>query len=144
MNRKDEILKLFPKELRALLGQVPAEFEDIQEIRLRAGQPVILVCKNREYMVGQGEVGADSFRRVPSSSARPYRASREELRAAVDYMSSYSLYAAEEELRQGFITVQGGHRIGVAGRTVADRQGVRLMKFISFVSSMRRNGGFIQ
>ena len=28
MNRKDEILKLFPKELRALLGQVPAEFED--------------------------------------------------------------------------------------------------------------------
>ena len=76
MNRKDEILKLFPKELRALLGQVPAEFEDIQEIRLRAGQPVILVCKNREYMVGQGgkllgnaEVGVDSFRRAPSSSA---------------------------------------------------------------------------
>ena len=141
MNRKDEILKLFPKELRALLGQVPAEFEDIQEIRLRAGQPVILVCKNREYMVGQGgellgnaEEGADSIRSAPSSSARPYRASREELRAAVDYMSSYSLYAAEEELRQGFITVQGGHRIGVAGRTVADRQGVRLMKFISFVN----------
>ena len=141
MNRKDEILKLFPKELRALLGQVPAEFEDIQEIRLRAGQPVILVCKNREYMVGQGgellgnaAEGADSFRSAPSSSARPYRASREELRAAVDYMSSYSLYAAEEELRQGFIAVQGGHRIGVAGRTVADRQGVRLMKFISFVN----------
>ena len=141
MNRKDEILKLFPKELRALLGQVPAEFEDIQEIRLRAGQPVILVCKNREYMVGRGGEllgtageGADSFRRAPSSSAQPYRATREELRAAVDYMSSYSLYAAEEELRQGFITVQGGHRIGVAGRTVADRQGVRLMKFISFVN----------
>ena len=102
---------------------------------------MILVCKNREYMVGQGgellgnaEEGADSFRSAPSSSARPYRASREELRAAVDYMSSYSLYAAEEELRQGFITVQGGHRIGVAGRTVADRQGVRLMKFISFVN----------
>ena len=107
MNRKDEILKLFPKELRALLGQVPAEFEDIQEIRLRAGQPVILVCKNREYMVGRGGEllgtageGADSFRRAPSSSVQPYRATREELRAAVDYMSSYSLYAAEEELRQ--------------------------------------------
>ena len=71
MNRKDEILKLFPKELRALLGQVPAEFEDIQEIRLRAGQPVILVCKNREYMVGRGGEllgtageGTDSFRRA--------------------------------------------------------------------------------
>ena len=36
--------------------------------------------------------------------------------------------------RQGFITIQGGHRIGVAGRIVADRQGVRLMKFISFVN----------
>lgn len=140
MNRKDEILKLFPKELRALLGQVPAEFEDIQEIRLRAGQPVIMVCRNREYMVGQaGELlepaGDTSEMRLRASpQGQPYRATREELRAAVDYMSSYSLYAAEEELRQGFITVQGGHRIGVAGRTVADRQGVRLMKFISFVN----------
>ena len=141
MNRKDEILKLFPKELRALLGQVPAEFEDIQEIRLRAGQPVIMVCKNREYMVGQaGELmeptgGGDPFcPETASGYGQPYLATREELRDAVDYMSSYSLYAAEEELRQGFITVQGGHRIGVAGRTVADRQGVRMMKFISFVN----------
>lgn len=65
----------------------------------------------------------------PAGSLSPYVATREELRAAVDYMGSYSLYAAEEEIRQGFITIQGGHRIGVAGRVVADRQGVRLMKF---------------
>ena len=70
MNRKDEILKLFPKELRALLGQVPAEFEDIQEIRLRAGQPVILVCKNREYMVGQGGELPDQYCRAGISCGR--------------------------------------------------------------------------
>ena len=45
-----------------------------------------------------------------------------------------SVYAAEEELRQGFITIQGGHRIGVAGRTMAFGQDIRLMKSISFIN----------
>ena len=134
MNRKEEILKLFPKELRALLGQVPVEFEEIQEIRLRAGQPVMMVCRDREYIVGKSGNLLEAGRVPPAGSLSPYVATREELRAAVDYMGSYSLYAAEEEIRQGFITIQGGHRIGVAGRVVADRQGVRLMKFISFVN----------
>ena len=33
-------------------------------------------------------------------------------------MSRYSLYAYEEEIRQGFLTVEGGHRIGVCGQVM--------------------------
>lgn len=29
----------------------------------------------------------------------------------MDYVSNYSLYAYEEEMRQGFITIEGGHRV---------------------------------
>lgn len=129
MNRKDEILKIFPRDLRSLLGQVPAEFDEIQEIRLRAGLPLFMVCGGREYVVG-----ASGRLMEPGRAAQPYLVTQAQLRETVEFMGSYSLYAAEEELRQGFITIQGGHRIGVAGRILADRQGVRLMKFISFIN----------
>ena len=146
MNRKDEILKIFPKELRSLLGQVPAEFEEIQEIRLRAGRPLYMVCGGREYAVSgtgllleagrAGQAGWAEAERAGKTgqTAKPYLVTQAQLRETVEFMGNYSLYAAEEELRQGFITIQGGHRIGVAGRTLADRQGVRLMKFISFIN----------
>lgn len=45
-----------------------------------------------------------------------YLVTREALKETLDYMSSYSLYAFEEEIKQGFITIQGGHRIGIAGK----------------------------
>lgn len=40
MERKEEILKIFPRELRSLLGQVAGNFDEVQEIRLRTGQPL--------------------------------------------------------------------------------------------------------
>lgn len=40
----------------------------------------------------------------------------EDLRQMSTLMSQYSLYAYEEEVRQGFLTVEGGHRIGVCGQ----------------------------
>ena len=131
MDRKEEILKIFPRELRQVLGQVPAKFEEIQEIRLRAGQPVYMVCGGREFLVGaSGELLEEERPEGPPVC----RVSPSQLAQTVEYMSSYSLYAAEDEIRQGFLTIQGGHRIGLAGRTVAQEQQVRLMKFISFLN----------
>ena len=36
----------------------------------------------------------------------------------LNYISNYSLYAYKEEIKQGYITIEGGHRVGVAGQTV--------------------------
>lgn len=58
----------------------------------------------------------------------------QELKETLEYMGSYSLYAFEEEIKQGFITIQGGHRIGIAGKTITDECGIRSMKFISFIN----------
>ena len=54
-----------------------------------------------------------------------YLVTRDALKETLDYMSSYSLYAFEEEIRQGFITIQGGHRIGIAGKIITDGHGIR-------------------
>ncbi len=63
-----------------------------------------------------------------------FRVSRKDIKETLEYISEYSLYAFEEEIKQGFITIQGGHRIGIAGKVVADPKGIRSMKFISFVN----------
>ena len=46
-------------------------------------------------------------------------------------ISNYSLYAFEEEIKQGYITLKGGHRIGLAGECVISNGEVRTIKNIS-------------
>lgn len=150
MAGREEVLKIFPRDLRAVLGQVTVDFDRVQEIRMRTQKPLLLICGGREYAVktdGSLAVG------VPDPPVRDIRGSgrcqeqerywaragivtvsQAQMKETVEYMCSFSVYAAEEELRQGFITIQGGHRIGVAGRTMAFGQDIRLMKSISFIN----------
>lgn len=77
-------------------------------------------------MTDQGQLSMDQSQswKVPESL----------LREAVEAFSSHSLYAYEEELRQGFFTIQGGHRIGVAGKVVLEHGAVKTMKYLSFLN----------
>lgn len=85
------------------------DFDYIQEIRLRVDVPLLMIYNNREYYITPD---GNLSRNIKEA----FRVRREDLKETLEYMSSYSLYAFEEELRQGFITIQGGHRIGIAGR----------------------------
>ncbi len=127
MEKWDELIKIFSKNIRLVLKQVSVDFEKIQEIRLRVNAPLLMVCGGREHYV----TAKGSFGRKREDG---YQVTRQDLKETLEYISSYSLYAFEEELKQGFITIQGGHRIGVAGKTVTDARGIRGMKFISFMN----------
>ena len=47
---------------------------------------------------------------------------KEEIKETLEYSSHYSLYAYENEIRQGFLTVEGGHRVGVAGKAILEQE----------------------
>lgn len=127
MEKKDELIKIFSKNIREILKKVQVEFNDVQEIRMRVHAPMLMVYNNCEYYISStGKLGKDKN--------NSYIVSREELRETMEYMSNYSLYAFEEEMKQGFITIQGGHRIGIAGKTIIDQSGIKTMKFISFLN----------
>ena len=127
MDKREELIKIFSKDIREILKQVTVDFEQVQEIRLRVHAPLLMICSNREYYITRE--GNLSMR-----AEEAYLVTRDALKETLDYMSSYSLYAFEEEIRQGFITIQGGHRIGIAGKTITDGHGIRSMKFISFIN----------
>lgn len=127
MDKKDELIKIFSKDIRDILGQVTVDFDQVQEIRLRVHAPLLMICNNQEYYISPTG-------QLSKYVEDAYIVSKNELRETMEYMSNYSLYAFEEEMKQGFITIQGGHRIGIAGKTIVDDSGIRTMKFISFIN----------
>lgn len=127
MEKLDELIKIFSKDIRMILRQISVDFDQVQEIRLRVHAPLLIIFKNQEYYVtNQGNLSR--------RSGEGYQVTRQDLKETLEYISSYSLYAFEEEIKQGFITIQGGHRIGIAGKIITDSQGIRGMKFISFMN----------
>ena len=107
----DEIYKILPKEISNIVKQYLQE-DAVQEIRIKSGKPVIL---NLSY----GEKVLD------------YRTTSEDLKFMMAKVSNYSLYAFEEEIKQGYITLKGGHRVGLAGECVISNGEVRTIKNIS-------------
>lgn len=127
MEKKDEILKVLSLNLRKIMDESNIDFSYLQEIRLRVNKPLIVIYKNKEYFISRQH-------RFASTREDAYIVSQNELRETMEYISNYSLYAFEDEIRQGFITIQGGHRVGVAGKAITDGDRVKNLKHISFVN----------
>ena len=98
MDAVTRMRELLPAEARELLPPLP---EDLTELRLRAGRPVQLIRSGGGELLG-GRTDAAL------------------VQAAAQALSGHSLYAREEELREGFFTIEGGCRVGVCGRMTAE------------------------
>lgn len=87
-----------PPVLRMAVEQLPEQTaEQAEELRLRAGQPVAVCRAGDETAIPETRVTASDLREVAARAAR-------------DSMQSYG-----DSLRQGFLTLAGGHRIGFCG-----------------------------
>lgn len=96
----------------------------VTEIRIGANRPVRVRMGLRECFWG-----VDGALCEECNSA--IRVDAAELRRGLERMVHYSLYAYEEQLAQGFLTVEGGHRIGVCGRGVMENGRVKTLTDIS-------------
>ena len=116
-----QIENLFAGNIRQLLMDANLDYDKLYEIRLRVGRPLFLTYD-----------GGECFLRNPGEEQ--YLVTREDLKETLEYVSGYSLYAYEDEIRQGFLSVQGGHRVGVTGKVILDGGRIRGMKYISCVN----------
>ncbi|NLI91868.1 MAG: stage III sporulation protein AA [Peptococcaceae bacterium] len=110
------------KVIQAAVKQL-GQTEKIEEIRLRVNQPLIIRTERKEYFItASGLLG---------SKETAYSVTKADLIEILDRMTHSSIYAAEEELRQGFFTLSGGHRVGISGETVVENGMIRTIKNIS-------------
>lgn len=116
---------LLPDKLSAIISRLrPIVLEQLEELRIREGKPLEVNYQGKYAFVSpRGELTA--------SSAESYKPDREDCVQLLDIVTNHSMYSFEEELRRGYITVRGGHRVGIAGRAVLDRGHVKLLRDIS-------------
>ena len=53
VEKKDELIKIFSKNIREILTRVAVSFDEVQEIRLRVAAPLLMVYKNEEYYISR-------------------------------------------------------------------------------------------
>ena len=109
-----------------LLAQSRIDPEGLQEIRLRAGKPLLLSYQGQEFALNCDGMLSNC---VEDDTCI---VTGEEIAETLEYISGYSLYAFSEELKQGFLTVPGGHRVGLSGRIVMEGDTVSCIRHISF------------
>lgn len=119
----EAVWRALPRRIREVLPE--ESLVDVQEIRLRSGQPFLL--KTAEGIFSLQKNGG----LLSAPWEKGIRISAADLRETVSLLSAYSLYAFEEELRQGYITMEGGHRVGFCGKAVLENGEIRTLRQIN-------------
>lgn len=114
MAADDRIVQFFPQRLRGDWERSGVCAGKLQEIRLRVNQPV-RVLSDGEYRL-------------------PIIYGEREMEEIFRYLCHDSVYAYEEERKQGYIMVEGGHRVGITGELVAAEDGRFIAKYIRYMN----------
>ena len=120
-NQKKQIIRVLSESIQKIIEQERMDFSELQEIRLRIGQPVTVLYQNEELI-------------LPTMYSEKKRLGKQEMKETIEHISNYSLYAYEHELKQGFITIEGGHRVGMAGQVIMEGGKIKNMKYISSIN----------
>ncbi len=125
MSIKEIIINYMVDKLNYIFSFIPDEFfAEIEEIRIRAEKPIIIIHKGTEYFISnEGQ--------LCNSINDSYIVNSSEIIKIMELISNYSLYAFDEELRNGYLTLPGGHRVGITGKVVQERNFVKTIKNIN-------------
>ena len=112
----DEILRYFPNKIYQifsnLLQENPQIANELQEIRIRVDKPIILKLREKDLIL-------------------QYNILQTEILQIVERLCENSIYAYKNQICEGFITVKGGHRVGLTGSCVIENGKIVNVKYIS-------------
>ncbi len=120
-----EVLSYLPENLRQMLMRIISDDNiAVEEIRLRCGAPLTIGVWGESCFV-------TSAGGVTNYESDAYKVTSEEVQAAFAAVCENSVYAHLEEIRQGFITIRGGHRVGICGKAVTDSGEIKTFREVS-------------
>lgn len=96
----------------------------LQELRFRTKCPIIVSFLGREYFLGKEGLTQEKKEALVCE--------REDIEDIIAKASRYSVYAYQEELKQGFFTLTGGHRLGLTGQAVMENG--KILTFTNILS----------
>jgi len=97
---------------RAVMTVGESKRSRIQEIRLRGGRPLTLTDGTTSlFLENNGRI-------LYSVSEKAVMVSQRQVMDTFRRMCGYSVYSVENEIKNGYLTVRGGHRVGIGGTAV--------------------------
>lgn len=126
IRRFEAAIQYLPPRLQPYLTKLPDSVkEDIGEIRLRAGKPIVLVGKN-----GCGFLSQNGKQTYIFSENMPAPV-KNEIQDTVNKICGYSVYSHQNDMVNGFLTIKGGHRVGICGTAAVENGCVNNIRDIS-------------
>ncbi|MCI6537234.1 MAG: stage III sporulation protein AA [Lachnospiraceae bacterium] len=123
----EQLIRLFPVHLREVVRTSNIFNQQLEEIRVRVNAPLMFRTAKGEFFLREKTLTQKLDNQCLIMSA-------EDVHQMSVYMSKYSLYAYEEEIKKGFLTVEGGHRVGVCGQAACENGQIRRMHPISYLN----------
>ena len=112
----DEIIKYFPVNIYNILlytFERNSQIEkNIQEIRIRVNRPIILKMRQADVLI-------------------EYTVSQKEVLQTLERLCENSIYAYKNQICEGFLTVKGGHRVGITGTAVVENGKTINLKYVT-------------
>ena len=108
-----DVLEYFPYNIREkLIKEININnYKLLEEIRIRVNRPIILKFNNEtrriDYLVGT-----------------------EDILRILEYITENSIYSYQKQICEGFITLRGGHRVGISGNVVMENNKIININYI--------------
>ncbi|CAM3956348.1 stage III sporulation protein AA [Lederbergia lenta] len=107
------VLQYIPEEIRKMIRNLPHDLiEKIEEIRLRIGRPVEVSASGLPHFLH-------------------YIFTKEDADQFISKLANHSFYTLDEELKKGYITIAGGHRVGLAGKVILENGYVKAIRHLA-------------
>ncbi|WP_250277678.1 stage III sporulation protein AA [[Clostridium] colinum] len=127
---KDKLINYFGKNIKDLLIGIDYKyFEEAEEIRIRLDRGIIFKTFKNEYFILKNKEVSDIF-----LIDKIYKPTIEDITQTIETMGDYSIYALEQELKNGFLTLKGGFRVGITGKVILEDNSIKTIKNISSIN----------
>ena len=123
MKLSDEIINSLSLNLREKIKNIKRE--NIEEIRLRINKPLIINGNLKDYFYN---VKTNSLDRNMDNA---YVVTKEDIEQTFQIICKYSIHSFMDDIKKGFITLRGGHRVGIVGKAIVENGRVENIKHIS-------------
>lgn len=128
-SRFDSAVRGLSERIRKVLCGLPPDIKNqTQELRLRVNRPVSVCCVSGIYFLNR------NGRLACLPGANMVIAEKEDLDESFRNICSYSVYSHQNEIKNGYITICGGHRVGISGTAVLRDGQISGMRDISSVN----------
>lgn len=120
-----DILRFISPDLRNAIRRMSVrDLTCTEEIRFRVNKPIMI----QNY---KGSFFLDASGELKTKLENPVFVNQEQIVKTLELISENSIYAFQDEIRNGYITLRGGHRVGITGKAVLDGTGIKNLKDIS-------------